>query len=778
LIEIIIDTWELHQTDEDSLVVVDEKSYIESRRLIIKELNSKRKKKIHVKNSTLADWYRDLKNKKEVTYIIVDPREKLKEFLQINWLPVELEKNPHLIISLDLFKKKKPQKKVEDVWDWILSEECGPCWGEISPSWEHFTSICNYYLQKKNIKYVRTINEKLNIKKERWIKNCSDIFMKNAYKWLFDLPIKNSELVYEYKLLEDYQDKKEIIKELNKTVALPDIIHEIIPKIDKLSECKYLNDKIDEKIEIYWRSKFKEKDKDLNSVIDEMSGRLKKELDVLLEFLNENLDICEHELETKIFLKFKELSNIYEKIKQLGELIRPTFPEKPKTNWNFGLWSKWIIYKYFPYRWWLQRNDKEDLEFEQYSIRYSDWLYRNYPNFLEKFEPLVFGISHYIKKLIKKNYKVIWAIIDNLSWEYVDYLVEAFKKYKINPTEEIRPRISMLPSETYFSKPCIVAGKKISQITNPDLQYLLCERFNEFNPLYLGKNIKNFNNLYTPSTRLILILNNYLDEFAHKPEWSIPDRNKRVRHELNLFAEQIGDLIKEIDCPEKTRIIISTDHGSTKIIGKGKEIRLSTSVMDNDLIKNHPRFIYMDEMNSLNEDEWYVLDKEKFKLKNSMGIVKGYKYICNQPKGFTHGGMTPEETLIPLIEFEIKDFPKCKTPELYHIGRDVLIESNEKFDLKIENSNNRALINLEIDIPKSAYVETIKKIDALSSTKLKAIPIRISKQDDVDNNGVYKLEAKLSFTFLSRKEIRPIEIDIRTKRMFEREKGFEEIFEE
>jgi len=778
LIELIIDTLGLQYPDKNTFVVVDEKSYIESRKLILANFNTEKKVKISIKNKTISNWYRDLKDQEKIKYTIIDPREKLKTKLKTNWLPDEIDQNPQLIITLGLLEKQSPACRVESVWDWILSEVCDHCWGKLNPSWSHFTKICNYYLEKGNKEYSNIVNEKLRKKQKYWVIKCSNKLLSNAYKWIFDQPENHSALIYEYKVLEDYVNKNEIIKELNKMVTLPDILPDIVHNLQEMSDNKLLNNKIEEKIKIHWKAKLREKDRDLNTMIEEMSGKFMAEFDVLLNFFKENIGVCDCDLEAKIIIKFKDLPDKESKLRELRDLVCPSYPKEPLSEWDFKQWGNWIIYEYFPYRWWLQRHEKQDEKIEHYCSIYCDWLYRNYPGFLNKFEPLILGISHRVKKLIKNNFIVVWVIIDNLSWEYAKYLIEALRKYKINIENEIKPKLSMLSSETTFTKPCIVSGKTMSQIYNSDLKQMFYEKFKDFNPLYVGQNLKSFYENYHPQNNVILILYNNLDELSHKPEWSIPDRNERVKTELDSFARYMGKLIKAFDDIERVKILICTDHGCTRIIGKGHKIEYPDSKIEDDLIKKHKRFIQIEDKSSINEAEWYFLKKKIFKLKENMAIAKNYKHISFCPQGYTHGGMTPEETFVPFLEFSVRDIPICKTPYLYHIGDKILIESSTQLNLKFENPNERKINNIIIELPKIGFKEKIEKMEAMESIKLKNIPIRISSKEPIDSESIFKIEGHITFYFLSKKEERVIPICIPTKKVFEREKGFEEIFED
>ena len=51
----------------------------------------------------------------------------------------------------------------------------------------------------------------------------------------------------------------------------------------------------------------------------------------------------------------------------------------------------------------------------------------------------------------------------------------------------------------------------------------------------------------------------------------------------------------------------------------------------------------------LNQVDWFVLDRDHYHVPATYAVARGWRYIGTRPQGFTHGGLTPEETIVPLL---------------------------------------------------------------------------------------------------------------------------------
>jgi hypothetical protein len=93
---------------------------------------------------------------------------------------------------------------------------------------------------------------------------------------------------------------------------------------------------------------------------------------------------------------------------------------------------------------------------------------------------------------------------------------------------------------------------------------------------------------------------------------------------------------------------VSTDHGSCLLPKGSKGYNKPEGAEIDD---KHKRFVRLNQIEPLN-DNWFYLEKDAFGLRENTAIIKGYNFIGKRkPKGLVHGGLTPEETFIPHLEF-------------------------------------------------------------------------------------------------------------------------------
>jgi hypothetical protein len=51
----------------------------------------------------------------------------------------------------------------------------------------------------------------------------------------------------------------------------------------------------------------------------------------------------------------------------------------------------------------------------------------------------------------------------------------------------------------------------------------------------------------------------------------------------------------------------------------------------------------------MDSEAWYTLEQQRYQLDNQYIVPRGYQYIKRRPTGWTHGGLTPEEVIVPLL---------------------------------------------------------------------------------------------------------------------------------
>lgn len=802
MIRILIDAYGLNKDEPKALVIRDESQFIESRLKIRDAIHKGRDLNIIIKNKKIRKWYKSLKDYSDVKIEIVTPSSVLSQALKlVDSLSLNLPVNDSEIQELELIKKAEihqPQTRLatrKDIESWVLSVCINECWSKKGGTLTHLSEVTSFFLLIKEYVKHPALERLIEKQKESWFNAPTS----EAYKWLFVAPNDRAFLIYTWQILKDYDIpvRERILDEVtekDRKVLKPieEYLGQIPPcecsddygrklEFSKLLEIKWKNilrsrleykkSEIQAKKDEVLKQKFR---KIVNEAITKMSGRIAGEVDALLAFVKENMFYLSKELFNLIGAKF---SLFPKQVEELRQLIPPKFPSRPMLNWDWSQISRWAIDEYFPYKKWSIQQERRDKRIEEIAETYSEWLYRQYPELKNELSPLLYGTWYRIKKYIEQGYQILWIIIDNLCWFYLEDIIEAFKKQKIFLSHEPIPCLSMLPSETRISKTALIAGKLPNQIQKEKYQNysMLFEEFckmadiisyriippdkieKAFKKEKIGDQVVTCGMLMNP------------DISAHKDFYGL---ERYMRTFFSSVAEDIKDFIS-LYSSRKFLLIVSTDHGSCIISEKIKDLAKPNGAKEESKYK---RFVYIDSSDNLNED-WYFLKKDKFSLPESIAITKGYKFIGNRkPKGWVHGGMTPEETLIPHLEFYLQPF-EIKPIQCSHSSAPIPIGTRkQKVEFSIRNLNDYEMSNVALFIPSHSIEMNLGKIPAKDEVVV-SIEIALLKEDViVGKDNTVTLQGFYSFDYLRGPNRGKVEVKIKIRKIIDEAETAEELF--
>jgi len=612
-----------------------------------------------------------------------------------------------------------------------------------------------------------------------------DSSLGDAYRWLLEQPTDNSFLVYSLQILKDYEDstRQRILSEIaSKKVAEPTMNY-----LEQIPSCE-CSDNIPNKIElsnvieIKWKNTLKDRlryrmseigeadktktledrfEQIVREAVVKMSGRLVGEIDALAIFVRENPEYFNKRLFNLLSGKFYRFP---ERIKELENLIPPDVPSLPKQDWDWARMSEWLRTEYIPYANWSLRHVKEDRPLEEYAKAYGDWLYHEYPRMKNDLAPLNYGTWQVIKNYLDDGYQVLWIIIDNLCWFYIEDVRAAFREKGFHPTSTgMIAQLSMLPSETKISKTALVAGKLPCQV-DPD-------KFQKYQELFEQRckesGIDSYRYLPDHELRrsklgmhkITCCIINKLDVSSHHGFFDFEDD---VRNTLSNIAKYLRSFIPPDVSSKKFCIVVSTDHGSCKIPNYVKGCAVPKAAMMDEL---HKRFAYIDSNEGLS-DSWYFLDKDRFGLTQSMAIARGYGFVgSRRPKGLVHGGMTPEETLIPLLQFCLEPL-EIKGIKCVHTGQPIhLSPRKQKVELLVRNPNKSRITGVHILIPSHSAEINVDEIPGNDETAA-VIEISLPKEEtSVNKENIVALEGYYTFDYQGERISSEVKIEISIRRI-------------
>ena len=309
----------------------------------------------------------------------------------------------------------------------------------------------------------------------------------------------------------------------------------------------------------------------------------------------------------------------------------------------------WFLGQYLPFREWQHASgDQKSRELvDALSREFIDWYLRVYPNMLLG-HPLQQDMSfHKMSDLVQEGRSAItlMVLLDGLNLGDSRQLLS---KIQVQiPTLKIKKAstaFSSLPTVTQFSKDALLKG--VAPCFAPDTGLV-------------GKVIpqgKTPSNVLQGAQKGEIYIWSILepDETYHKYT-DQPVLKRNVEAQLDGIVKKIRDIVNEVSEELPLEIIITSDHGrlmaiSDRKIGipegmtshgraawgkSGKEFQASGFLVEGDLVFIHAsRFgLLEDVVMPLNEDTFFTAD-------GKTGV-----------EAYTHGGLYPEEVIVPWIEF-------------------------------------------------------------------------------------------------------------------------------
>lgn len=799
MINIKIDPHGLNKDEPNDLVVRNEDQFIKSRLKIKDVLKKGEDLNVIVKNRKIERWYESLREYPDVKIEIISPSSVLSEILNLNaHLSLNLPLNDSEIQELELINKaetERPQTKlaiIKDIEIWVLSVCIDECWGKKGGTLSHLSEMVSFFLTEIEPQTHAALEELKGKQKEQWFNSS----VGKAYRWLFRAPKDRSFIIYAWQILKNYdmKMKEKILEELTKHDQ--NVLKHIDRYLKQIPNCE-CSDNSEKKLEFndlleirwkkilrtkleYKKGEIKEKKDDvlkkrfqklINEVITSMSGKMSGEVKAFLAFVNDNSFYFSKELFNLIAAKFALFPA---QIKELNRLIPEEFPSEPKIEWDWNHISEWAKKEYFPYKKWLLRQKKQNRKIEEFAEIYSDWLYKKYPELKNELSALIYGTWYRIKKYIEQGCQILWIIIDNLCWFYLQDVIEAFKEQALYCSSEPILCLSMLPSETKISKTALVAGRLPNQIEDEKYQNykLLFEDFCKKNNITTFKAISEneFRGSKLEEHQITCCIINKLDVSSHGGFFDFEDE---IKDFLRRIANYVKDFLPSDLSLKKFYLIISTDHGSCIIPPNIKKLKPPKETR---IEKKHKRFVYTELGLNLSEN-WYFLDKNKFDLKESIAIPKGYCFIGNRvPKGLVHGGMTPEETLVPYMEFCLKPL-ELKAIKCFHDSSPIPIGTRKhKVELSVQNLNDHDIFNVNLYIPTHSIEVNIEKIPSKDEV-FQCIEIAISKEEFIDfKDNVVTLPGFYSYDCLGELKRGSLEVKIKIRKIIDISGTAEELF--
>ncbi|GAP21872.1 hypothetical protein [Leptolinea tardivitalis] len=473
---------------------------------------------------------------------------------------------------------------------------------------------------------------------------------------------------------------------------------------------------------------------ELSALLERMSGLLAVEFETIEKYLRDHPDWITPELIEQIEDKFSGQSlRLARKIATLRGLIRPPKPGTPDLNWNVDTMLSWTTESYLPYQAWCNRQEQFDPDLYAIGDRFSEWLMQNWDNIHANSKRMVFNILPNKAADLKRAGVVnLVLVIDNLGWAFSEMLRDLFQErgYFLAGAE---PYMAMLPSETEISKKCLLAGAVGYQAIDDKTYKGMIEKgwvpyFNDNAFRYIS-DIGSLSAIETIDAASYVV--NYLavDKALHKSadEIGMPHRD-HIHHLLEKLVENTILFIEKHGLQENIRIHVVSDHGSTRIPAMVQNdldpVFFKTNGFDarshRYVIVSNDRFAGL--ADNLKLDCFFLPANDFMNPENVLCARRGNRFIPTDKDFYVHGGLLPEEIIVPYLVFEPAT---VSTQDLT-----VLLKKNqyryrmETIELEIGNPNDSAVEQVQVNLLNGNVESEPVRIALLNGKKNMAVQIK------------------------------------------------------
>jgi hypothetical protein len=464
---------------------------------------------------------------------------------------------------------------------------------------------------------------------------------------------------------------------------------------------------------------------DLAVLLDRTSGLLTVEFETIEKHLRDHPDWISAELMDQIEHKFSDhIRRSARRIKALREMIRPAKPSNPDPNWDAETMLAWATDSYLPYQAWCDRQEQFDPDLYVIADRFSEWLISKWDDLHANSKRMVFNIlPNKAAELKRAGIVNLVLVIDNLAWAFSKILRDLFQDQGYFLAES-EPYLAMLPTETEISKKCLLSGAVgHAELDNKTYTGIIEKGWVPFFNDQAFRYISDIGSLdkiemIDASTYVV----NYLavDKALHKSadEIGMPHR-EHIHHLLGKLVENTMKFIDKHDLRENIRIHVVSDHGSTRIpIEQPNDLDMAFFKTDGFEERSH-RYLKVsnDRFEKLADNlrfDCYFLPANKFRNdENYLCARRGNRFIATDKRSYVHGGLLPEEVVVPYMVFEPATVPIQDLTVI--LKKTEFRYRPETVELEIGNPNHTAVEQILISILNGNVESEPERIATLNS---------------------------------------------------------------
>jgi hypothetical protein len=500
-------------------------------------------------------------------------------------------------------------------------------------------------------------------------------------------------------------------------------------------------------IEIFINSRFNNSlsSSDALSIIKWSSGLIFEEFMAIAGILKKFPDAINKEVIDALAQKFSvDSQRTAPEIRKLSIMIKPPTPSDLNSQWNAEEMLKWATEQYLPYHFWLEETNQYDPRSSALCEAYGDWLFSNFVDLRSNYQYIAYKILPKFINPEKSEKSLLILVIDNFNFKFAETLRLLFQNAGFRLAQK-QPYLSMLPSDTETSKRCLFAGQpKVTDVNQlSDYASLISEEWQ--------KNFPQRRFRYLPSTfdleeakasagDVILVNCNQIDEALHEDERKLGKKHaQQIEAELLSVATIVIQFCIRNNLAQNISLLICSDHGSTMIPNESHN-EIDPAFFMGKTIDTHHRFVAISKTEydklpqNVKEYQTYLLESDLFGLTQDVLVARGYYRFKKTTEHFyVHGGLSPEETILPLMIFE-SGKAEIKMPIIRLLKDEFRYSARSIATFEIINENSSPIEEVALTITQVPGVidilepgQKIEKIDSLNKSETN-IALRLSRK--------------------------------------------------
>ncbi len=376
----------------------------------------------------------------------------------------------------------------------------------------------------------------------------------------------------------------------------------------------------------------------------------------------------------------------------------------PGEEWSSPEWVRWTTEEYIPYRTWQVHNNHYDEEIEQTVERFSDWYIAEYTNVQKDLNlSLIYCLEGILSSSSESDLTIV-LLVDCLPLAFLELLDESLRNVGLN-RHELSYRFAGLPTITEYNKIALLSGEWQNKTGSYEavLKLRSASDWSGRKVEYLS-NLKSLSEMKVPQESTIVVFN-FMDgdELLHS---DVESKNTTHEDELNRLYSRMAEAVIRLSqewagAKEHISIYVVTDHGACRILAEEKR-SLDSVVIKKLFADERHRFsaVAKEQMDEVSPNLWalgYRFKRPFTSEETIFFLPKGHNTVryAGNVKCYIHGGVTPEEVIIPTALYRLVK-NEWKKPAVRFLNLDLTRETGRaKFyiqrvvtlEIEIQNSN-------------------------------------------------------------------------------------------